>query len=278
MDTQAKGKKKRLAKSDEEKQLEYQAKKADSAKRSRDVSMAGRSITIPPVVNQTRRDECRFSFKRFCEVYCSHLFTLEWSNDHLLAISRIEQAVLQGGLFALAMARGSGKSTLCECAALWAVLYSHRHFVAIIGADKEHAAQAVSSIKQEMTGNGLLVEDFPEVCYPYVALMGIGQKAKGQLHNGKPTQIVAADDELVLPTIAGSAASGSVVKALGLTGSIRGLKYKRADGVSIRPDLVLPDDPQTDESARSKSQCEYRESIISGAVLGLAGPEKRSLV
>ncbi|GIX05038.1 MAG: hypothetical protein KatS3mg114_0907 [Planctomycetaceae bacterium] len=32
------------------------------------------------------------------------------------------------------------------------------------------------------------------------------------------------------------------------------------------------DDPQTDESARSVSQCQQRESILAGAVLGLAGP------
>ena len=35
------------------------------------------------------------------------------------------------------------------------------------------------------------------------------------------------------------------------------------------------DDPQTDESARSLSQCANRESILAGAVLGLAGPGKK---
>lgn len=36
--------------------------------------------------------------------------------------------------------------------------------------------------------------------------------------------------------------------------------------------VVGGDDPQTDESARSVSQCQQRESILAGAVLGLAGP------
>ncbi|RIK72342.1 MAG: hypothetical protein DCC68_26525, partial [Planctomycetota bacterium] len=35
------------------------------------------------------------------------------------------------------------------------------------------------------------------------------------------------------------------------------------------------DDPQTDESARSLSQCATRESILAGAVLGLAGPGRK---
>ena len=53
------------------------------------------------------------------------------------------------------------------------------------------------------------------------------------------------------------------------------MKYKRADGQSVRPSLVVLDDPQTDESARSLSQCATRESILAGAVLGLAGPGKK---
>jgi hypothetical protein len=43
----------------------------------------------------------------------------------------------------------------------------------------------------------------------------------------------------------------------------------------VRPDLVLIDDPQTDESAASPTQTDARESVIDGAVLGLAGPKKK---
>jgi hypothetical protein len=43
----------------------------------------------------------------------------------------------------------------------------------------------------------------------------------------------------------------------------------------VRPSLVVLDDPQTDESARSLSQCANRESILAGAVLGLAGPGQK---
>ncbi|MEO1984754.1 MAG: hypothetical protein ABGZ24_29910, partial [Fuerstiella sp.] len=53
------------------------------------------------------------------------------------------------------------------------------------------------------------------------------------------------------------------------------MKYKRADGKAVRPSLVVLDDPQTDESARSLSQCANREAILAGAVLGLAGPGKK---
>jgi len=46
-------------------------------------------------------------------------------------------------------------------------------------------------------------------------------------------------------------------------------------GRTVRPTLVVIDDPQTDESARSLSQCATRESILAGAILGLAGPGKK---
>ena len=39
--------------------------------------------------------------------------------------------------------------------------------------------------------------------------------------------------------------------------------------------VVSGDDPQTDESARSLSQCANRESVLAGAVLGLSGPGQK---
>jgi hypothetical protein len=76
----------------------------------------------------------------------------------------------------------------------------------------------------------------------------------------------------VLPTVKGSPASAAVIAVTGITGRIRGMKFKRPDGKSVRPDLIIPDDPQTRESAKSPSQCDEREKILCGDVLGLAGP------
>lgn len=53
------------------------------------------------------------------------------------------------------------------------------------------------------------------------------------------------------------------------------MKHKHVDGSSVRPSLVLIDDPQTDESARSPSQCAARERILAGAILDLAGPGRK---
>jgi hypothetical protein len=133
----------------------------------------------------------------------------------------------------------------------------------------------IESIKTELDGNPPLEADFPEVCWPIRQLEGIANRCAGQLYKGQRTHITWTASEVVLPTVIGSRASGAIIKVAGITGRIRGMKFKRADGKTVRPSLVVLDDPQTDESARSLSQCATRERILAGAVLGLAGPGKK---
>ena len=255
---------------------EYQAYKEKAAARARVSSEAGRDIgELPPVANSQRKARAERDFRYFCEAYFPLTFNLAWSPDHLKVITKVEEAVLHGGLFALAMPRGSGKTSLAECACLWAVLYGHSEFVCLIGSDEGHAMDMLESIKTELEGNELLAADFPEVCFPIECLDGIANRCSGQLCGGERTHIGWTANEIVLPTMPGSRASGAIIKVGGITGRIRGMKFKRADGHTVRPSLVVLDDPQTDESARSLSQCSTRERILAGAVLGLSGPGKK---
>jgi len=268
-----------LADAEDRQPADYDAVRERALARSKTLSLSGRDIgELPTVVNPQRREQAEGDFRSFCETYFPQTFTMAWSDDHLKVIAKIEQAVLEGGLFAMAMPRGSGKTTLCEIACLWAILIGAREFVALIGADEEHAANMLDSIKAELENNDLLLEDFPEVVYPIHCLEGIHQRAGGQLFQGTQTHIGWTAREIVLPTMSGdteSNASGAIIRVAGITGRIRGMKHKRVDGLSVRPSLVLIDDPQTDESARSPSQCATRERILAGAILGLAGPGKK---
>lgn len=254
----------------------YEAMKEAARARNAELSASGRDIgALPDIVDPQRMEGCRHNFRQFCESYFPHTFTLEWSQDHLRVIAKIEQAVLYGGLFAMAMPRGSGKSTLAETACLWAMLYGHRDFITLIGSDEGHALGMLDSIKTELDSNDLLLEDFPGACFPIRALEGISNRCSGQLYSGHRTQISWTANEIVLPTIKESPASGAIIRVAGITGRIRGMKFKRPDGQTVRPSLVILDDPQTDESARSLSQCANRERILAGAVLGLAGPGQK---
>ena len=125
-----------------------QAKKNEIGRR---VSAAGRDIgDIPPVANRKRRAATEKNFRLFCETYLGQTFKLAWSPDHLRVIAKIEAAVLRGELFAFAMPRATGKSSIVEAAALWAVLFGHRDFVVIVGADEGHARKMLDNIWSEL--------------------------------------------------------------------------------------------------------------------------------
>jgi hypothetical protein len=255
---------------------DYGAHRERSRLRNALMSLSGRDIgPLPAVEDAARKARAERDFRFFCETYLPQTFHLPWSGDHLRVIGRIERSVLEGGLFAMAMPRGTGKTSLCETACLWAMLFGHREFVALIGSDEEHAQSMLEAIMAEIENSDLLLADFPEVCYPIRRLEGIHQRAAGQLHCGRQTHIGWTTKELVLPTVEGSKASGAIIRVAGITGRVRGMKHKRPDGASVRPSLVLIDDPQTDESARSPSQCQNRERVLAGAVLGLAGPGRK---
>jgi len=256
---------------------DYESHKERAAARQAQLSESGRDIgNLPPVGNPGRKEDSRASFRAFCENYFPATFALSWSPDHLEIMQAVESAVVRGELLAFAMPRGSGKTSLVEIAALWAILFGYRDFVAIIGADESHASTMLDSIKVECETNERLLEDFPEAVFPIVALEKIHQRAKGQLFQGKPTHIAWTADEVQFPAIPGSPAAGGIIRVAGITGRIRGMSAKRAaDGKKSRPSLVLIDDPQTDESSKSPSQVATREAVLKGAILGLAGPGKK---
>lgn len=253
----------------------YDKHRDQAGKRQRAQSTAGRDIGhLPPVRDHARKVATSRSFREFCERYFPLKFSLAWSDDHLRMIGRIELAVAGGGLFALAMPRGSGKTTLCEAATLWALLTGRRRFVFLIGSSAEAATACLANLKTELGHNELLLADWPEVCFPISKLEGEARRAGGQLYLGKRTRIGWGADELILPTIPGSPASGSLVRVAGITGQIRGAVHTLETGESIRPDLAILDDPQTDDSAKSDTQNAQRLAVVKGAVLGLAGPGK----
>ena len=239
-------------------------------------SLAGRDIgELPEVENPERKESCRKNFRLFCETYFPEVYVLAWSEDHLRAIAKIEKAVLKGGLFALAMSRGSGKSSLTETAAIWAMLYGHREFVVIVGASESAALEILDSVKTELEVNEHLAADFPEVAFPIRCLDGIANRCAGQLYKGERTRITWTSNEIVLPTIAGAKSSGVLVRVAGITGRIRGMKYKKPDGRTVRPEFVIIDDPQTSESAGSVEQTRKRVRVLAGDILGLAGPGRK---
>jgi len=257
--------------------MAYLERKRRQAERNAEAVRAAQDIgKLPDVVDVGRKTTALESFKTFCETYFSEVFYLPWSPDHLRVIEKIERAVVKGGLFAMAMPRGSGKTVLCQTAVVWAALSGATPFVCLIAASAERGKDLLENIKTWLETNPLLQHDFPEVCYPIQCLERIANRQKGQKYLGEPTRIEWSADRIILPTIKNSFSSGVVISCSGMKGSdIRGQNYARPDGKVVRPRLVLIDDPQTTESAWSKSQSQRREAILAGDVLGMAGPGKK---
>jgi len=251
---------------------DYAERKRRQAERNAEVVRAAQDIgELPKVLDPDRKTAAEDSFRVFCETYFGDVFYLPWSEDHLKVVEKIERAVRTGGLFAMAMPRGSGKT-----AVVWSALIGATPFVTLIAASADRAKSLLENVKTWLETNRLLAEDFPEVTYPIKCLERITNRQKGQKYNGESTRIEWAADKVVLPTIAGSKASGVVISCSGMKGSdIRGQNHARADGQVVRPQLVMVDDPQTTESAWSPSQSQRREAILAGDVLGMAGPGKK---
>lgn len=250
--------------------------RADSHARRRAATRDAQDVgKIPQVRNRRRKKAAHGSLETFCLSYLPMVFTMPFSDDHRLVISRLETAVHHGGTFALAMPRGHGKSSLCIGACLWSLLYGFRLFLVLFGASKPRAEEMLQALRTQLRHNNLLFDDFPRELAAIRHLDGEPRRASGQHHNGKPTGIQWTQSGIVMPTIKGSACSGSVIRCLSLDSSaVRGQQFTAGDGSVRRPDLVLIDDPQSREVARSPFQVAQLEALIRGDVLGLAGPKR----
>jgi len=227
---------------------------------------------LPKKKRTARRAASDSSLRAFLENYFPSTFSIKWSPDHLRIIEEIQQRVMHGGLKAIAMPRGSGKTSIVLRAALWAILSGHRKFVCIVAANEYASVNNLSTIKTELRYNELLHEDYAlEVCC-LLKLGGEPRRAPGQHNDGKPTGVEWSIKRIDFGLVSGSASNGAVISTAGITGQIRGQQKATLDGKTQRPDLVLVDDPATKASASSPSQVEKRHEIMMGDVLGLAGP------
>lgn len=253
-----------------------QSHRERNAARSREQVAAVADIgDIPKVKNPSRRKQCRLDLHRFLVTYFPNSTGLSpFSEDHHRVIARIQRCFLEGGRFVNAVYRGFAKTSISEGAAIWAVFYGHRKFVPVFGADATAAEGIIDSIKMELSDNDLLMDDFPEVCHAVRSLEGKPQRAMTQSYRGDLTHIEWTAQQIVLPTIPGSVASGAVLCSGGITGGFRGMKHKRPDGTQQRPDAIILDDPQTDESAATLIQVNKTLNKIRKALVKLGGHRK----
>ena len=234
----------------------------------------GRDITIPPVLDQQRREDSCNSLRNFIETYFPAICYSEFSEAHLEIIAALESSILGAGRIAIAAPRGFGKTTLTVLATVWAIAYGHKKYVVVLAKNANESRRVSRLIKGRFeVGSGPFHADFPEICVPVMALDRAVQKGRKQTVGGIFTDIRWGEIDVCFPSISGSASSGSRMAVRGLDGPIRGLLEDQGAGF-VRPDIALIDDPQDSESARSHLQIGHRKDLIIKDIFPLAGSEK----
>ena len=237
--------------------------------------------TDPAPNVKAARTRLEKSMTRWIKHHGGEAFESPFSDDHHRVIAKTEQAINTGGTFALAMPRGHGKSTILKWAVMYCMLTGRRKYVVVIAATAEFAQGIIEFCRQQIQESDTLHAHYPHVTTYARATDGKAIKAKFQLRaDGKTSGIQWSKTTLILPEVVDAGgkpydSNGAILEGHGLTGHIRGRWKDTKTGKTLRPDLVLLDDPQSRESAESDSQCRMRERIITGDVLGLAGPRKK---
>ncbi len=247
--------------------VDHSISRSHEAERMRKRRSAERDIDIPECVDPERRANAESDIYLWLKTYFPTRFYHPFTADQREMVDAILHGAARGRDQAIAAPRGGGKTTVAECVTIYCLLTGVLKFPLIVAATGPHAMRILSNIKAEIEFNDMLFEDYPEACAPVRALEGANQRCGMQTYNGERTRMQWKGDVIVLPTIAGSKASGSIVMTCGLDGAIRGVRLG-----GVRPDFVLIDDAETRDSAKSAKQTKDRELTIEQDIAGLGGP------
>lgn len=173
------------------------------------------SIPTPDLWKQLADIDLEF-FARF---YLPHHFDLPPAELHRDAFHIIQQAMLTSGRVnhSLVWPRGFAKTTIATLALpLWCICFEKRKYILIVSDSHSQAKQQLSTLKDELETNELIIEDFGDL-------------------QGKKWQ----EDDITTST-------RIKIQALGAGMKVRGRKF-----LQYRPDLIIADDLENLEGVQS---------------------------
>lgn len=202
--------------------------------------------------SEGRRILTRLDPLLFGVLYCPHLISnsdgqISFADLHLALCRYARSWLRQPGprehRDAFVAPRECGKSSwLFKILPLWAAAHGHIRFVAAFSSSSTQAETHLSGFRRELDTNQLLREDYPDLCAPA----------------RRPSGGSVANSQAMLHT-----KSGFSFAARGLDSEILGL----VDPLNRRPDLLILDDVEPDESNYSAYQAKKRLITICDTVL-----------
>lgn len=243
--------------------------RSDDASRKREKRSEAARIEIDwSTVDWPRREACLADPERFLRTYLDYRFTRNFYPHQLRMIEGIYERAKYGGSKSYAAPRGDGKTEICTGMLVYVMLACLVDYTVPIAATTKLASDIFKDFKYHFENSETLGEDFPEVCQPVKALQGAPQRAGKQHVDGTLTRIEWSKEQLVFPNVPDSPYGGYCMSYYGLDAAIRGVRIR-----GKRPKLVLVDDPETRESAKSDHQIREREQMLDRDVAGLGGQE-----
>jgi hypothetical protein len=226
---------------------------------------------LPEIRDPRRRESCRRDLKKFALTYMKAACYRGLSPYQIEMCDAFQSVILNGGKRCRAVRRGGLKSTLARVATAWAVLYGHRKFPVLVGATDDKSNEHRDNLFKTLESSRELRDDFPEL----IPLLFKRKNPKKTLRlNGEVLTVSHKDDRgsIIFPSIAGTDCSEARVAPYSLMSTdVSGLSFVDDTGKVIRPDLLIFDDVQTPQSAKSPLQTDSRENKIDTTFMGLAG-------
>jgi predicted phage terminase large subunit-like protein len=189
-----------------------------------------------------RKSLAEIDFQFFCRFYLAHHFYRPLAEMHVEVMRDLETLVDSDDVtsLAVAMPRGAGKTTIASNAfVLWCILFRKRQYILIIQDSSDQAVVQLSTIKDEITDNPRIAEDF-----------------------GILAGDVWAKERIVTR-------NRVMVEALGATSRVRGRKYG-----NVRPDLIIMDDMEDLEAVSSETQREKTRNYVDRSIIPAGDPHR----
>jgi len=264
--------------------------RAADAIRKREMRSSGRDIPARIVQNPRRRRACEKDDQKFLRTYFPDVFYAPFTSAQKQFIEDCGRAIRYGTSKAMAMPRGSGKSTILKYLQLKYALYRQLKFPLILAATTTKGEQILRDIKAKLRTitNKKLHEDFPfetSICR-YIA--PAPSRARSVTWGGLPVRVEWGPQHVVLPSLPDGRGKYATVKyglpknetELGPVLMCLGFSSDSLQGLNIydrRPDFVMLDDLDSRDSLAAEQGliAGKIEDCIDKTVAGLGGPNKR---
>lgn len=211
------------------------------------IQASAKPFPADKAAQKVRRAKAEQDLDFFNRTYFPHYFTKPSSRLHKYFAERypamINRACTtgEGDKEANAAPRGNAKSTTGTFGLpLWAAAFRKRKFALIVSETRGQAESFLSFIKIELETNERLQQDFPELC--------------GEGPVWRSDQIITRN--------------GVKIQAAGAGQKLRGLRHG-----NCRPDLVIVDDLENDESVESPDQRRKLENWFFKALMKIGQPD-----